>query len=219
MILCDIGNTTYHFKTKNKDFKILVKDNIKKIKELNKKDKIYFISVNEKAAKKLLKYYPNAFNLENILKFQTKYKGMGIDRKVVCKRIDNGIIIDAGSAITVDIMKNKKHKGGYILPGLKFYSEIYPQISKKLQFDFKNDINLDKIPLKTNIAINYAMFDSIVQSIKKQYLNFDLPLYFTGGDGEIIMKYFKNIPKKYDKDLIFKGMLMIIKNNKKENRC
>lgn len=215
MILCDIGNSTFHFQENKNDHKVPTDITSNKFPKFGDKKKIYFISVNKQATKKLLKKYPNSIDLENFLKFQTKYKGMGVDRKVVCSGIKNGIIIDAGSAITVDIMYKKKHLGGYILPGIKYYSEIYPQISKKLQFDFKNDINLDKIPLKTNSAINYAMFDSIVQSIKKQYNTFKLPLYFTGGDGKMLKKYFKNFPCSYDKNLIFKGMKKIIK----ENRC
>lgn len=218
MVLCDIGNTTFHFKTKNKDFKIEVKSDIKKLPKL-KDPKIYFISVNEKGTKKFIKRYPKAINIGKIINFKTKYKGMGIDRQVVCIGIKDGIIIDAGSAITVDIMKNGEHLGGYILPGLASYRKIYPQISKKLQFNFKNDINLDKIPLKTNNAICYAMFDGIVQSIKKQYETFELPLYFTGGDGKVLMKYFKELPKSYDENMIFNGMKTIIKNKKKENRC
>ena len=90
---------------------------------------------------------------------------MGIDRKVVCSYIANGIIVDAGSAVTIDIMKNKKHKGGYIFPGFNAYKKIYPQISKKLSFHFENDVNLDKIPLETNKAINNAIIDSIIQPI------------------------------------------------------
>lgn len=218
MILCDIGNTTFHFKTKDKDFKLGVETKIKdlpKFDKFNKNEKIYFISVNEKASKKLLKRYPGAVDIEKILEFKTKYEGMGVDRKVVCSAVKNGIIIDAGSAITVDIMKNSQHLGGYILPGLGSYQKIYPQISKKLKFDFKNDINLDKIPLKTNSAICYAMFDGIVQSIKKQYETFELPLYFTGGDGKVLIRYFKKIPASYDKNLVFKGMKKIIKDKKR----
>jgi type III pantothenate kinase len=215
MILCDIGNSTFHFKTSKKDFKTAINTKIKELPDFKRDEKIYFISVNEKGTKKLLKKYPDAVNIETLIDFKTKYEGMGVDRKVVCSGIKNGIIIDAGSAVTVDIMKNGRHLGGYIMPGLGSYRKIYPQISKKLQFDFKNDINLDKIPLKTNSAICFAMFDGIVQSIKRQYDTFLIPLYFTGGDGKVLIKYFKGIPKEFDKNLIFKSMKKIIKNKKR----
>ena len=212
MILCDIGNTTFHFKTKTKDFKIGVNESLKSL--FLKKDKIYFISVNKKASKKLLKYYPNSKNIEYIIDFETKYEGMGIDRKVVCSNIRNGIIIDVGSAITVDIMQKGKHTGGFILPGLASYKRIYPNISKKLSFQFSNNTNLDKIPLNTNDAINYAILNAIITPIKNIYKQYKLPMYFTGGDSKVLFKYFKNTNNKHDKNLIFKSMKKIIKENK-----
>jgi len=215
MILCDIGNTTFHFKTKNKEFKVNINDSLKSI--FNKNKKIYFISVNKKATKKLLKEYPNAIDIKNIITFKTQYIGMGIDRKVVCNSIKNGIIIDIGSAITVDIMKKREHKGGFILPGIEAYKRIYPNISKKLSFQFSNNINLDKIPLNTNDAINYAILNSIIAPMQNIYKQYKLPLYFTGGDSKVLLKYFKN-NIRYDKNLIFKSMQKII-SSKRKNRC
>ena len=190
MILCDIGNTTFHFKTKKKDFKIGVKDSLEKL-SLDK-GQIYFISVNDKATKKLISSCPSAINIKNIINFHTKYIGMGIDRQVVCSYLSNAIIVDSGSAITVDVVKKGKHKGGFILPGISAYRKIYPQISKKLIFQFSNNINLDKMPLTTNDAINYAIFDSIVSTILKVYKKYKLPIYFTGGNSKKILKYFAN---------------------------
>ncbi|MEA3513279.1 MAG: type III pantothenate kinase [Campylobacterota bacterium] len=216
MILCDIGNTTFHFKTPKESFKIGTKESLKDLS--NYKKDIYFISVNKKATKKLLDKYPKAINIENSIKFETSYEGMGIDRQMVCSYIKNGIIVDIGSAITVDIMKEGKHKGGFILPGIEAYKRIYPNISKKLSFDFKKDINLDKIPLKTNDAINYAIFNSIALPIMKEYKKYKLKVYFTGGDKSIIKKYFKDIPSLYKKNLIFNSMEKYInKMIKKEN--
>ena len=157
MILCDIGNSTYHFKIEKESFKVGVSESIDDLP--NYDDKIYFISVNKKATKIFLKKYPTAVDLEKKIDFKTAYQGMGIDRKIVCNNIQDGIIVDLGSAITVDIMKKGKHKGGFILPGLESYKSIYPNISKKLSFDFEKDTNLDKIPLSTNI-----------KSIKQKYI-------------------------------------------------
>ncbi|MEA3289655.1 MAG: type III pantothenate kinase [Campylobacterota bacterium] len=215
MTLCDIGNSTFHFKQGKKDFKISVDKNIKHLPTI--KGKIYYTSVNNKGTKKLLKKYPDALNIETIVKFKTKYQGMGIDRKIVCSYIQNGIIIDVGSAITVDIMDNGKHKGGIIIPGFNAYKKIYPQISKKLSFIFKNDINLDKIPLNTQDAINYPIIGSIVSQIKSIHEKYEKTIYFTGEDSKVLLKYFKNIDIKYKKNLIFNSMKSIIKQ--KENRC
>ena len=66
MILCDIGNTTFHFLIGKKHKKYSLKEDIPKFDE-----KIFFISVNKKATKKLLKTNPSAINIENYIDFQT----------------------------------------------------------------------------------------------------------------------------------------------------
>jgi len=218
MILCDIGNTTYHFRVDKKSFKI---STVKSLKHLPMyKDTIYFISVNNKATKEFLKKFPNAINLKSIIDFKTAYQGMGIDRQVVCHYIKDGIIVDLGSALTVDIMKKGKHKGGFILPGIEAYKSIYPKISKKLSFDFEKNTNLDKIPLTTNDAINYAIFSAITLPIIKEYEKYKTKVYFTGGDKDLLKNYFVDIPVKYKKNMIFTSMKKIIKesNNKKKGK-
>ncbi|MEA3384370.1 MAG: type III pantothenate kinase [Campylobacterota bacterium] len=213
MILCDIGNTTYHFKIKNKNFKIGVEEKIQNLPKLE--DQIYFISVNEKATKKLIKKYPTAIDIKSILKFETNYKGMGIDRQIVCSYYTDGIIVDSGSAITVDIMDKGIHLGGFILPGLEGYKKIYPKISKKLSFDFKNELNLDKIPLNTNDAINYALLNAIILPILGIYKQYNKKIYFTGENSKYLLEHFKDIPYKYKKNMIFNSMKKTIKQ--KEN--
>ena len=47
MILCDIGNTTFHFKYKKEYFKISTAETIDNFPLFEKKENIYFISVNK----------------------------------------------------------------------------------------------------------------------------------------------------------------------------
>jgi len=218
MILCDIGNTTFSFydTKKKKNYKI----NIADIKDFDKfKNKtIHYISVNKKATKLLKKSFKNCIDLEINLNFTTKYSGMGVDRKVICNHIKNGIIINAGSAITIDVMSDNKHLGGTILLGLNSIKRSYPQISKVLKSDFKI-YNNDTLPQNTNEAINYAITNMIaqpIQNIINQYQSIStMPIYITGGDGKIIydMIYdmlnqeFTNL--KYNPNLIFKAMQKI----------
>ncbi len=208
MILCDIGNTTYHFLIKGKHKKYFLDEKVPKLDE-----EIYFVSVNEKATKRLLKKNPHAKNINKLLNFQTSYQGLGIDRAVACCFQDNCVIVDAGSAITVDIMEQGSHKGGFIMLGLRRFMKSYPKISKKLKFEFEKEIILDKIPLCTIDAIQYAMLKSIILPIKEVSLNKNI--IFTGGDGEILSKYFEN--SVYKKDLIFENMKRIIDDS--NQRC
>jgi len=210
MILCDIGNSSFHFYQNGKSFKLSVNDSLKTTKF---KAPIYFISVNKLATKKLLKKYPNATNIQYLFNLQTKYSSsIGIDRVVASSYIKNAIVVDFGSAITVDVIKNYKHKGGFILPGVDILKQTYPNISKKLKFHFENNINLDKMPNNTNIAINYAITQMIILPIKNVQKKYNLNIIFTGENSKVFLKYFKNY--KFEENLIFKNMLKAVQEKK-----
>jgi len=205
LILCDIGNSFYHFFDTDKG---LVFD-ISVSKEVEiEAEKIYFISVNEMATRKLQKSY-DLIDLSKYIDFKTKYVGLGVDRAFASISIRDGVIVDAGSAITVDLMQDSKHLGGFILAGVSSYRESYKKISDKLDFDFNKDIDLDKIPLSTQDAITYASIKSIKLIIEDFAKN--KKIYFTGGDGEFLSKFFEN--GSFDKNLLFKGMQRVIENS------
>ncbi|RXJ87496.1 type III pantothenate kinase [Arcobacter sp. CECT 8985] len=204
LILCDIGNTTFHLLVNENEKRYLLNEKLPAFNE-----KVYYISVNDKGQDSLKSTHNDIVNLENYIDFKTPYKGMGIDRKVACYGITNAIVVDAGSAITVDIMVDNIHKGGFILPGFKKIENLYTQISSKLDFDFNTKVNLDKIPLCTQDAISYAILQSIIEPIKN--IRKQQQIIFTGGDGEFLSKYFEN--SIYKKDLIFENMKRIIDAN------
>jgi type III pantothenate kinase len=201
VILCDIGNTHFHFNYNGK----LIDSNKCEFKQ----KKIYFISVNEEKTKELLQKNPDSINLINFINFETSYVGLGIDRVMACKTIENGIVIDAGSAITIDIMSNKVHLGGYILPGLDALNKSYSLISKKLDYNFNMQIELDILPVNTIDAISFGAIGMVINFIKN--ISKDKKLYFTGGDGVYLSKFFDN--SIYIKDLVFRGMKETIKEN------
>jgi type III pantothenate kinase len=207
MTLCDIGNSTFHFLQNDKEFKVSVDDELPKLSL-----PIYFISVNDKASKKLLNTYPKAINIKSYFKFNTSYSTtMGLDRVVACSYINDAIIVDCGSAITVDIMKKDQHLGGFIMPGIDAMKNIYPNISPKLTFNFENNLNLDKIPLNTNDAINYALLQMIILPIKAIEDKYNLKIVFTGETSKYIIDHFKNAI--YNKHLIFESMKSAIREN------
>jgi len=200
MILCDIGNTHFHF---NKDGRIFDE------KECSlKKEKIYFISVNEKKTKELLKKNPKSIDLSKYVKFNTSYQGLGIDRIMACKAIENGVVVDAGSAITIDVMVDSIHLGGYILPGIKALNDSYKNISDRLDMDFTFNIDTEILPVNTKEAISYGAIGMIINFIQKVAKN--QKIYFTGGDGNYLERYFDN--SVYIKDLVFRGMKKTIQD-------
>ena len=204
LILCDIGNTTFHFLLNGKHKKYFLDERLPIFDEV-----IYFISVNESATQKFKKQYTNAINLKDFINFKTAYVGMGIDRIAACVGSNDAIIVDAGSAIKVDIIKDGIHEGGFILPGLKNFEKMYAQISPKLDYEISVKVNLDKIPLHTQDAISYSTLKAIILPIKEIVHN--NKVIFTGGDGEFLSKYFQN--SLYKEDLIFENMKGIINAN------
>ena len=193
MILCDIGNTHFHFNKQGRVFDEVICS--------IKNEKIYFISVNDKKKEELLKKNPNSIDLSKYVKFNTAYQGLGIDRIMACKTIETGIVVDAGSAITIDIMADKIHLGGYILPGIKSINESYKNISEKLDMNFNFNIE-NVLPINTSEAISYGAIGMIISFIEKVSKN--EKIYFTGGDGSYLAKFFNN--SIYIKDLVFRGM-------------
>ena len=201
MLLCEIGNTNIHFYKKGASWS--KKASAKNL--LDVKEKFYYINVNEKLKSKLNEL-ENATNLEPFIEIDTIYKGLGIDRVAACKAIDNGVIVDAGSAITVDIMAGGLHLGGYIMPGLFALQKSFADISPRLDMTINPNIALDIFPQNSLEAISYGAIKPIILMLKETQK--DKRLYFTGGDGKFFAKFFDNAI--YDGSLIFKGMMKVL---------
>ena len=204
MLLCDIGNSSANFLDDNKYFTL----NIEQFLEFKSEQKIYYINVNERL-KNYLSTQNHFINLEPYFTFDTIYQGLGVDRIAACYTISDGVVVDAGSAITVDLVSNFIHLGGFILPGIANYKKIYAHISPRLKSEFNTQISFDAFPQKTSDALSYAVFKGIYLLIKDVAKN--EKLYFTGGDGQFLANFFDNAI--YDKLLIFRGMKKLIIEN------
>ncbi len=204
MILCDIGNSNVDFYHDGK----IWSQSLKEFKEYTSKHRVYFISVNDAITRELNENY---INIEEWFDFDTIYQGMGVDRIAACYTIENGIVIDAGSAITVDVMSGGLHMGGYILPSINSLKESYANISNKLDKRINPNVILDALPQKTEDAISYGAIKPMLMML--EHTCSDKIVYFTGGDGKYFSKFFKK--SIYDRSLIFRGMIKAINN--KEN--
>ncbi len=200
MLLYDIGNSSIKCYNNGK---------ISRVDSFDEKKCFYYINVNAKMAE-TLKALKHAKNLEPYFQLKTNYQGMGIDRIACCYAITDGVIVDAGSAITVDIMGKGRHKGGFILPGMRAYKESFATISSALIFDTNEAIDLKALPQNTTDALSFALFKSSYLMVKD--VSDKKQIYFTGGDGKILSKFFKN--SVYQEDLIFEGMKKVIKEVK-----
>ncbi|MGP1485996.1 MAG: type III pantothenate kinase [Campylobacter sp.] len=209
MTLCDIGNTNATFFDGSKITKIKL-ENFINYKPANK---VFFISVNDAITEQILNN-KNFINLEKYFELDTIYKGLGVDRVASCYAVENGVVVDAGSAVTIDVMSSNAHLGGMILPGISRWLKSYEEISSRLKVALNSQIELDALPQKTADAISYGIIKSLVLLIQN-VANSD-KIYLTGGDGEFLSKFFQN--SIYDKMLVFRGMQKLI-DQKKEILC
>ena len=126
------------------------------------------------------------------------------------------MIVDAGSAITVDLLRGDgQHLGGAILPGFNTTLERFKQILHMADFTHpdisKNDepgcsteacIHIDYVP--TDVAVVEGLIDRWIGRLAS-----DAVLIVTGGDANRIQsgryKYLRIVP-----DLVFRGMLQQI---------
>lgn len=204
MILCDIGNSDAKI-LQDTEFTSL---NFEKLALFESTEKVFYINVNENA-KEIIAQKSNFINLEPYFKFDTIYQGLGIDRIAACYTVEDGVVVDAGSAITIDIISHSMHLGGFILPGIAHYRKAFAEISPRLKCELNTQLSLDAFPQRTVDALSYGVFKSIFLLIQDAALN--KKLYFTGGDGQFLANFFEKAI--YDKLLVFRGMKKVLEEN------
>lgn len=200
MLLCDVGNTSFHFLDGENDYK----EDVTSFEPQSIKEKIYYICVNP-SLKTLLEGLSNWIDLSKNINKTNYYNTMGIDRIVACESIRNGIIIDAGSAITVDVVIDGIFTGGFIYPGISAMSKTYESISPALKYPFNFDLNLNKLPKNSQDAISYGYLKTLYSEI----ISYNMQIYITGGDARTLEKIFPN--SKLDELLLFKAMKKLVK--------
>ena len=207
MLLCDVGNTSFHFYDETRNYK--ESTNSFDVTTIN--EKVFYICVHPKISN-TLKELSNWIDLSNYIDKDKYYETMGIDRIVACEAIDDGIIIDAGSAVTVDVVKNGVFEGGFIYPGINSMSQTYKNISSALDYSFNFECDLDIMPKNSADAISYGYLKTLYSEV----ISHNMKIFLTGGDAKEFAKIFKDA--EIDETLIFRGMKKIM-NNIKEQTC
>ncbi len=201
-LLADIGNSYFHIYNGKSVEHLNYDDAIKKYKDTPLK----YISVNQKIEAKIgcIDLWEN---ISSSMVIEGQYDTMGVDRKALCLSHSEGLFIDAGSAITVDVVEKGQYLGGFILPGLKASINSYKSISPILDVALNRELSLDSLPSTTKDGISYGIIASIKALIDKH--SNGKKLYFTGGDGEFLSSFFEDAI--YDEMLVFNGMQQAIK--------
>ncbi len=203
VLLCDIGNTSYHFLEGEHEYK---KD-AESFEPESIKERVYFISVNTEVSQKLSKL-ENWVDLSAFVSKEPYYETMGIDRIFALEGLSNAVLVDAGSAITVDVVRDGVFEGGFIYPGIKAMEQTYVKISPALAYSFNFELNLDKMAKNSQDAISYGFLKLLYSEVNSH----NLPIILTGGDAKTLHKILKNA--EIDNTLIFRAMKKIIKEAK-----
>ncbi|MDF1876955.1 type III pantothenate kinase [Sulfurimonas sp. SAG-AH-194-L11] len=202
MLLCDIGNTSYHFLDESDEYK----RSVGVFHPETIKEKVYYISVNSSVNSKLA-LLDNWIDLSSFVNRDSYYETMGIDRIVACEAVNNGIIIDAGSAITVDVVRESTFEGGFIYPGVNAMQKTYKDISPALDYAFNFSLNPNSLAKNSQDAISYGYLKLLYSEV----LSHKLPIILTGGDADKLQALFINAT--INPHLLFNAMHKIIEKN------
>ncbi len=206
MILCDIGNSRMHI---CEGEEVIHCSHDEGIERYGEREDLFFICVNEAVRREIKKKKLPWTDLSHRHRLETAYKGLGIDREAACLGVEEGVVVDAGSAITVDIMEKGRHLGGWIWPGIRAMLESYRNISEKLSVSLDPDLSLDRLPLDTGDAIGFAILAPIAALTEKYAPG--KRIVVTGGDAVIVAKALPDA--EIDETVVFRGMKKLIKDN------
>lgn len=142
-------------------------------------------------------------------------KTLGIDRFLGClgaytQEMKSVVVIDAGSACTIDIMnEDGVYQGGVIMPGLQSIMNIFKTSAPELP-TVETQIPLRFPGKNTAKSLQWgqvAFFvDGINASLKRYQESFGhFTLYLTGGDANTVSDLI-SMNSKRDEFLIFRGM-------------
>jgi len=201
MLLADIGNTHIHIFDGKRVEHLLYGAAIEKYKGRS----LRYISVNAYMEKQT-GCIEGWENISDLVHIPGEYETMGVDRKALCLSHENGIFVDAGSAITVDVVEEGIYRGGYIFPGIKMILESYGRISPALETELVPDIDITQLPFTTKEQISYGIIASIKALIDRH--SSGKTLYFTGGDGKFLSGFFNHA--QYSETLVFEGMRYVL---------
>lgn len=197
MLLADIGNTHIHIY----DGVSVVHLTFEEAIERYAQREIEYISVDHSKeaniqTKTLWK------NISSSIILEGAYETMGVDRRALCLSHKNGLFVDAGSAITVDLVEDGVYRGGFILVGIKSMLKAYGAISPVLSTTLNREISIGRLPLTTRDGISYGIIAPIKAIVEKHHN--DKSVYFTGGDGALLSSFVSG--SSYDDTLVFKGV-------------
>jgi len=139
------------------------------------------------------------------------YQQLGVDRWLAViaahkKTADSLIVIDAGSAVTIDIVGAQgAHQGGYIVPGLRLMHQALWQGTEHIKVEAKSVANITTPGRSTDDAVDKGCLLLLVSTIESLVNQYGCKLVITGGDG-LMLRDQLSVPADYYPDLVLEGL-------------
>jgi len=117
---------------------------------------------------------------------------LGVDRWLAliaayAKNSDAAIVVDAGSAVTIDIVNAEaEHQGGYIVPGLQLMHKALWQGTDRIKVEAKQNVDISSPGLSTDEAVDKGCLLLLVAMIESLVGKYQARLIVTGGDAQLL---------------------------------
>lgn len=139
-------------------------------------------------------------------------KQLGIDRWLqvfACAEMGkNYCVVGCGTALTIDLVEDLQHLGGYILPSLYLQRDALIQNTKGIKIPAIAFENLN-VGNNTLDAVHHGILFGLISTIQtilsqRKHLNYQLVL--TGGDAELFSHFLTDFNPRIEPDLLLKGL-------------
>ena len=120
------------------------------------------------------------------------------------------IVVDAGTAFTLDVVQQGVHQGGYILPGVLMAQDaLYGKTDQVHRYSEHQEENINRLLGKNTVqCVEYGILNQLLALTRQVQQDFSgLPIILTGGDAPLLAPHLNNCT--VDAELVLKGLFVI----------
>ena len=134
---------------------------------------------------------------------------LGVDRWLAVLALksrghESGIVVDVGTACTIDVLKKNRHVGGFILPGPKLACEALVANTDKIRYSTEPPAALEP-GSDTGACVVSGAWLTIVGAVKEIAMRYPhCPLFLAGGAAPTLIDL--GVEGELVTDLVFDGL-------------
>ena len=134
---------------------------------------------------------------------------LGVDRWLAVLALksrghESGIVVDVGTACTIDVLESNRHVGGFILPGPKLACEALVANTDKIRYSTEPPAALEPGG-DTGACVVSGAWLSIVGAVKEMAMRYPhCPLFLAGGAAPTLIDL--GVEGELVTDLVFDGL-------------